>query len=149
DGGATVTVPAGAWTDPGNGDWIVVTIDPSPAGGPLGGYTAAGFVYSVTARWALSGVRIARFDSPYELLLRTTSADAVPASSQGGTWTLMRRVPGQTLPAGWDTGWFRDAAGVHVLTRTLASFALVRDSSAPNPPTDFRGDVSGGLLTPA
>ena len=147
DGGLTLTVPAGAWSDPGTGDWVVVTIDPAPAGGPLGGYTADGLVYNVTAKWALSGRAVSSFNAPLELVLHPTSPSSVPSSSEGGAWTLMRRMPGQSLPGGWDDGYFRDAAGVHVLTKHLSSFALVRDASAPNAPTGFRGEVSGGVLT--
>ena len=141
DGGATLIVPAGAWSDPGNGDWVLVTIDPAPAGGPLGGYTADGFVYKVTAKWALSGHPVSRFDVPLELVLQGTSPASVPASSESGPWTLMRPVPGQSLPGGWDDGYFRAADGVHALTKHLSSFALVRDTSAPNAPTGFRGEI--------
>ncbi|TML63989.1 MAG: hypothetical protein E6G22_05250, partial [Actinobacteria bacterium] len=148
DGSASVTMPANAWADPGNGDWVVVTIDPRPATETLlPGYLNDGEVESITARWALSGTEVHRFDAPLEIVLRSARPDDIPATSEGHGWRVLAPLAGTTLPAGADDGFYRVGDTVHVLTRHLSLWALVRDTQAPASPTGFHGTVAGGRLT--
>ena len=65
-----------------------------------------------------------------------------------GKWRAIPQVPGGTeLPASWRDGFFRDSAGVHILTRHLTLFTLMRDVEAPAPPDQFAGVVADDGLT--
>ncbi|MGE5690197.1 MAG: OmpL47-type beta-barrel domain-containing protein [Pseudomonadota bacterium] len=135
DGASRVIVPAGATSSVS--DWLVIriqpiaasSVSPSPAGQPSS-------VVDVTARWALAGTQVHNFLVPLEIVLTSTSSTSViPATYEGGAWRTIRPVPtAGRLPEGRDDGFFRDADGIHVLTRHLTLFALVRDVEPPSAP---------------
>jgi hypothetical protein len=139
DGSLSVTMPAHAWFDTGNGDWLVLCVDPQPAPAASSlpsGWQAAGGEADVRAAWAIAGTQQHWFDEPLDILLRTSDSGLVPATSQSSGWRVLEQVPsGQTLPTSWDDGYYRNADGVHVLTRHLSSFALLRRVSLPAPLT--------------
>ena len=59
----------------------------------------------------------------------------------------MGPLDGSTLPAGRADGFYRDSAGVHVLTRHLTFFGLMLDDQAPTEPRDVAGVVAADGLT--
>jgi hypothetical protein len=151
DASATVTMPAGAWSDPGTGDWLVLRVDPVPAAS-IAGQTSllVSAIVDVTARWALAGAEQHDFNAPLHILVANTGGEGVlPATLEGSSWRTMPVIPdgATTLPAGWKDGFYRDGAAVHVLTRHLSKFALLRDIEAPEPPHSLHGVVAYDGLT--
>jgi hypothetical protein len=106
-------------------------------------------VIEVTARWALAGTSVHQFEDVIEVLLPASAgANGGPVTSQNGsTWRALARLNGTTLPLGSEDGYYRDAAGVHVLTRHLSYFAFFGDGDRPTPPRDVAGVVAEDGLT--
>ena len=101
----------------------------------IGVMTAGPEALDVSAYWALSGARVHEFAQPIEIVIRSTAGGLVPATYDGSAWRVIHRVPtGGTLPAGWVDGFFTASDGVHVLTRHLSLFALLKDLEAPQAP---------------
>ncbi|HVC87411.1 MAG TPA: Ig-like domain-containing protein [Gaiellaceae bacterium] len=152
DSTTTVTAPAGAYTAPSgqNGDWLVLGVTPQPASiSPMAGFTMAGPVVDVTMNWNSSNTLQHTFDAPLQIdMADPTGGVAIPATYQNGVWHLipLLATPG-SLPAGQSDGFYRDTAGVHILTRHLTLFALVRDNAPPVPPKDFAAVVAADGLT--
>ena len=148
---ATVRLPASAWPAiPGAKDFLVLRVDPTLPSAALAPRLAPGsHVIEVTARWALAGTDVHDFEDVLEVLLpASTGANGVPMTSQDGTtWRTLPLLDGPTLPAGRADGFYRDADGVHVLTRHLSYFALFADGEAPTPPRDVAGVVAEDGLT--
>ncbi len=149
DGTVVVTMPAGAWpTGAAEGDWVILKIDPLP-GQPSGlasGLDPATKVVDVTARWALGGRQIHQFSQAIELVFPGAPPKALPVTDEGG-WHVIQPLPGRTLPASQPDGFFRDPAGIHVLTHHLTQFALVNDVQAPAAPTGLSGTFGDDGLT--
>ena len=103
----------------------------------------------VTARWALAGTNVHDFDDVLEVLLPAAAGtNGAPVTSQDGTtWRTLASVNGTTLPVGRADGYYRDSAGVHVLTRHLSYFAFFGDDQPPTPPRDVAGVVAEDGLT--
>jgi hypothetical protein len=139
DGFATVTMPAGAWAPSGN-DWLVLRVKPLAQPTELAnGFGPAAEVVDVTAYWALAGGLVHEFGQPIHIVLPALAKAAVPATSDGGGWRVLRRVPSApVLPDTWNDGFYKDAAGYHLLTRHLTQFTLLSDFEAPSPPTGVR-----------
>jgi hypothetical protein len=146
DDKAEIRVPSGAWTGAPSGDWLVVRIDPRPAAGDSDGFQPAGDIYDVTAYWALDGSAVDTFSKALDLTIGGAAANAVPATFQGGEWRAIPLVPNQTLPAGWDDGYYLDGTDVHVLTEHLSWFTLLEDVEAPSKPKAFSGSRKNGRL---
>jgi hypothetical protein len=147
DGVGDVFVPAGAWSGAPAGDWLVIRIDPRPPVSVSGGFQTAGDIYDVTAHWALSGAAVHSFDEALDINLGSASANTVPATLESGSWRVIKPVPsGQTLPAGWQDGYYKAGSDVHVLTKHLSSFALLKDIQGPSKPGSFSGSKSNGHL---
>ena len=53
-----------------------------------------------------------------------TSVIAIPATYQNGQWRLIPMLDSPLLPAGQPDGFYRDATGVHVLTRSYAQLLM-------------------------
>jgi len=80
--------------------------------------------------------------------MRYTATGLVPATFEAGNWRVIARVPSPgTLPAGWEDGFYVDAAGFHILTKHLSLFALLQDVEAPQPPQNVRGFLGPAGLT--
>ena len=139
DGFASVTMPAGAWTGQGN-DWLVLGIKPlTQPTGLTNGFGPSVGVVDVTAYWALAGGLVREFAQPIHIVLPAQANSVVPATSDGSGWRVLRRVPSApVLPAAWNDGFYKDAAGFHLLTRHLTEFSLLRDFEAPSPPSTVR-----------
>jgi hypothetical protein len=147
--GALATADLGppAWpTRPSAEDFIVVRVDPTPPLPAVAPRLASGTgVIEVTARWALSGTQVTQFQAPIAITIPHGGAAVVPAVSQDATsWRALPRLTDGTLPAGQQDGFYRDAGGVHVLTRHLTYFALLGDVQPPTPPRDIAGVVLDG-----
>ena len=140
---ATITVPAGAWTGAPADDWLVVRLDPQPAGAPANGFQPAGDSFDATAYWALAGSAVTSFALPLELEIDNAVAGVLPATLEGGSWRALAAVPdGGGLPASWEDGFERDGTNVRIYTRHLTTFALLADVQGPSAPRGFRGVVS-------
>jgi len=144
---ATLTVPSGAWSGAPAGDWLVVRLDPQPAGGVSGGFQSASEAIDVTAYWALSGGSVTSFSVPLELEIDNTLGQVIPATWESGAWRAIAAVPGSGLPASWSDGFERDGTNVRILTRHLTQFTLLRDAQAPSVPGGFKGTLSGKTFT--
>jgi hypothetical protein len=146
DGSLEVTVPAGAWTS-STGDWLVVSINPATPPSGLTGMDVASETFDIAAHWAVAGGDVHQFARPLEIVFRNAPGGSVPATDDGG-WRLLTPVPeGGQLPDSWDDGYFWSGDDVHVLTRHLTLFALMRDAQAPTPPLRFTGRVKSGTLS--
>jgi hypothetical protein len=144
---AEATVPAGGWTGAPTGDWLVIRIDPRPLVGPLStGYSAGSDILDVTAYWAIAGTQVHDFVHPIDIRFTGAAANAVPAVLEGSTWRAIAQVPGTSLPSGDQDGFYRSGTDVHVLTRHLSEFALLRDTQTPGKPKSFRGSNTSGRL---
>jgi hypothetical protein len=144
---AEATVPAGGWTGAPAGDWLVIRIDPRPLVGPLSvGYSAGSDILDVTAYWAIAGTQVHDFDQPIDIRFTDAAANAVPAVLEGSTWRAIAPVSGTTLPSGDQDGFYGSGTDMHVLTRHLSSFALLRDAQTPSKPGSFRGSKTSGRL---
>jgi hypothetical protein len=149
NGEATVSVPAGAWSGAPAGDWLVIRVDPRLAATVPGGFQTAGDIYDVTGYWALTQPRtdVHSFDKALDLTIKNGAGTVLPATLENGAWRLIAPVPsGQTLPSGWQDGFYKDGSDVHFLTKHLSSFALLKDVQAPSKPGSFSGSNSGGRL---
>jgi hypothetical protein len=148
-----VTIPAGAYAPPPSdpSDWLVVTVDPTPTGTlPTAALAPGAVIVDVVARWAIGGGVQHEFAAPLEILLSNTSGSlVVPATLQAGHWRPLPALPGSetTLPSGWVDGFYRAPDGIHVLTRHLTLFSLLRDFEPPTPPRDFAAEVAGDGVT--
>jgi hypothetical protein len=148
DGFAAATMPSGAWPASGN-DWIVVRVAPMPAPtGLTNGFGPGPEVIDVSARWALTGVQLHQFAQPLDILIRSSlTGGLVPATYDGAAWRVLHRVPAGTLPLGWNDGFYTDGNGVHVLTKHLSLFGLLKDEEAPQAPQNVRGYTGPNGLT--
>jgi hypothetical protein len=147
NGDADISVPAGAWSGAPAGDWLVVRIDPRPQAALPGGFQTAGDIYDVSAYWALAGSAVDSFAKPLDLTVDGSAGKVVPATLVNGAWRTIAPVPsGQTLPSGWDDGYYKAGADVHILTRHLSTFGLLQDVKAPARPDSFSGSRSNGRL---
>ncbi|MGH3105160.1 MAG: Ig-like domain-containing protein, partial [Gaiellaceae bacterium] len=147
DDSASVTLPPGAYSV--SGDWIVLRIDTAPPPGSVGGgFVPAAQVWDVTARLALAGTEIHDFAAPLQILIPGASGAVVPATFEAGRWRPIPRVTaGSSLPPGLRDGFWRDEAGVHILTLHLSLFTLLGDIEPPDPPHSLEGVVGAGGLS--
>ncbi|HUP31656.1 MAG TPA: PASTA domain-containing protein, partial [Gaiellaceae bacterium] len=148
---ASVTVTPAAWPSlPSAWDFMVLRVDLAPPAPVVGtGLLPGTQMVEVTANWALAGTPVTEFQAPIDIVIPNPSGEVVvPAISQdGSTWRVLSQVSG-SLPAGQADGWYRDGSGaVHILTRHLAWFALLRDNEAPTAPGHLAGVVADDGLT--
>jgi hypothetical protein len=125
----------------------VLQVEPGPApSGLLAGFTSASAVYDVTAHWAKAGTQVHQFLKPIEIVI-DGAAGTIAATYDGSSWHMMKTVPsaGQ-LPEGWSDGAWSAGSSMHILTRHLSLFALIRDTAAPTAPLHFSGRNAGGTL---
>jgi hypothetical protein len=147
NGEADFSVPAGAWSGAPAGDWLVVRVDPRPPATVSGGFETAGDIYDVTAYWALDGSAVHTFTKALDLTIANGAGAIVPATFENGSWRAIAPIPsGQTLPSGWQDGFYRSGSDVHILTKHLSSFSLLKDVQAPTKPGSFSGSRSDGRL---
>jgi hypothetical protein len=147
NGLSEATVPVGGWTGAPTGNWLVVRIDPRPLAGTLpSGFAAGSDILDVTAYWALAGTEVHDFAKPIDIRVANASSNALPAVLEGSAWRILARVSGTTLPSGSQDGFYREGTNVHILTRHLSSFALLRDNEPPSAPRNFHGSNSNGRL---
>ena len=146
NGDGQVTVPAGAWSGAPAGDWLVLRVDPRPAGPVSAGFQAVGDIYDVSAYWALSEADVTAFDDPIDLTMTDGAGATVPAVLDGGSWRPASQLAGTTLPAGSQDGFYKVGDTVHLLTRATGSFTLLRDDVAPTKPGGFKGSNKAGRL---
>jgi Bacterial Ig domain/PASTA domain len=146
NGDAGISVPAGAWSGAPAGDWLVVRIDPRVPTSVGGGFQIASEIYDVTAYWALAETRVHSFDKPLNLTIDAAGI-VVPATFESGAWRAIAPIPsGQTLPSGWQDGFYRSGSEVHILTKHLSSFSLLKDVQSPTKPSSFSGSRANGRL---
>jgi hypothetical protein len=146
NGDADFSVPAGAWSGAPAGDWLVVRVDPRPPATVSGGFETAGDSYDVTAYWALDGSAVHTFTKALDLTIDGPGT-ALPATLESGAWRAIAPIPsGQTLPSGWQDGFYRSGSEVHILTKHLSSFSLLKDVQSPTKPSSFSGTRSNGRL---
>jgi hypothetical protein len=143
---AEISVPAGAWSGAPAGDWLVIRVDPRPPATVSGGFETAGDSYDVTAYWALDGSGVHTFTKALDLTIEGAGT-VVPATFESGAWRAIAPIPsGQTLPSGWQDGFYRSGSEVHILTKHLSSFSLLKDVQSPTKPSSFSGSRSNGRL---
>ena len=90
-----------------------------------------------------------QFAAPITITIANASGSpVVPALSQDGTtWRSLPLLFNGVLPAGQPDGFYRDGGGVHVVTRHLTYFALLRDDEPPTPVRHQAGVVADDGLT--
>ena len=143
---ASILVPAGAWSGAPAGDWLVVRIDPRPSAAVSGGFQTAGDIYDATAYWALDGSAVHTFTKALDLKI-DGAGTVIPATFESGAWRAIAPIPsGQSLPSGWQDGFYRTDSQIHILTKHLSSFSLLKDVQSPAKPSSFSGSRSNGRL---
>jgi hypothetical protein len=144
DGAATVSWPALAFP-------LVLTLASvtAPAGAVPAGFAPGTRTVSVEARAVGDGASVTDFGRQWlDIVFEGVPLSEVPAYSRdgGATWTPILALRSASLPATAQDGWYRDALGrMHVLTRHLTLFTLLRDTAAPATPI-LRGKIVGGRL---
>jgi hypothetical protein len=102
----------------------------------------------ITMDWNSNGEGVHAFRIPLGITMSDpTGGGAIPATYQNGEWRLIPLISSTVLPDGQQDGYYRDATGVHVLTRHLTLFTLVRDVVLPSAPRDFAAVVGQDGLT--
>ena len=148
---AAVTLPASAWPSlPSPADFMVLRVDLAPPAPVLGmGLLGGTQLVEVTAHWALAGTPVTSFAAPIDILIPNPSGEpTLPATSQDGTtWRAVPMLQSASLPSSQQDGWYRDGAGVHILTRHLTWYALSRDGEVPTEPRDLAGVLADDGLT--
>ena len=143
----TVRMPQSAWpTPPTPSDYILVLrVDAGPGGG---GFAPGTQIVDVTARWAVAGTYVTEFNAPIEIVFSNPSGGpAVPATRRtAAAWTTIPPIGGP-LAASQRDGFTRSGSDVHVWTRHLTYFGLLRDVGAPSAPRDLAGVVADDGLT--
>jgi hypothetical protein len=115
---------------------------------PMPGMAMAGSVVDVTMDWNSNGESLHQFRLPLVITMSDpTGGAAIPATYQNGQWRLIPMIASPALPAGQEDGFYRDATGVHVLTKHLTLFTLMRDLELPAVPRDFAAVVAADGLT--
>ncbi len=134
---ASVTLPPAAWPSrPSADDFVVLRIDlapPPPSVGP--GLLPGSQLVEVTAFWGLAGTAVTEFEAPIDIVIPNSSGEVVlPSTSQtGASWRTLTSARGSDAfrPAR-ATATTVDATGsIHILTRHLTYFSLLRDNEAP------------------
>jgi hypothetical protein len=147
NGTAELDAPANGWTAGAIGDWLVLRVDPRPPTQVGNGFELNGDILDVTAYWALAGGDVHSFLLPIHIVMRNGAANALPMTLENGAWRGIASVSsGQTLPGSWQDGFYRVGSDVHILTRHLSSFTLLKDVKGPSAPGSFRGARTSGQL---
>jgi hypothetical protein len=151
DGTATINIPAGAYSSPSDNEWMLFRVGVvSPTLLSSLGLSAGSWVYDITARWVPTGEVRHQFDVPLDIQLATTEPGEtmLPRTYENGAWRLIppTPVPG-VLPPDYRDGFYVGNGSIHVLTRHLTMFTLVKDMEAPEAPQDFGAGVAGDGLT--
>jgi hypothetical protein len=149
DGSYSITMPPGAWPAGSNpNSWVVVRLAPTvPATVPTSTVPMDGII-EIIARWADGSGQLHHFAAPLDIVFHNVKPGLVPATAEGSTWRMIRRVPSAgMLPADWEDGFYRDGNEVHVMTRHLSIFGMAQDQTPPNAPTGLNGTVNDGQLT--
>src|SRR6266545_4411582 len=109
-------------------------------------FATAGDIYDVTAYWALDESAVHTFTKALDLTIEGAGT-IVPATFESGAWRAIAPIPsGQSLPSGWQDGFYRSGSEVHILTKHLSSFSLLKDVQSPTQPSSFSGSRSNGRL---
>jgi PASTA domain len=111
-----------------------------------GGFGAGSDILDVTGYWALSEAAVHDFAKAIDIRVGSAAANAIPAVLEGAQWRTLAAVDGTTLPGGSQDGFYRSGTDVHILTRHLSSFVLLRDVQKPRKPARFRGSNTNGRL---
>jgi hypothetical protein len=128
-------------------------IDPSPVTTAVGGFSAGGTSLAVTLINS-SGASIHTLAAPIEIVFDTTDGNRVPATSDDGTtWRSLRQLAADhVLPADQPDGYWLETLPsgtfrVHIFTRHLTLFALLKDTTAPAAPTQLTGGIGADRIT--
>ncbi len=144
-GGASVTMPAGAWSgDPS--DWLVLRVQPQDAAAVAAAPLPISGVVDVSAHWAIEGDQVHQFAQPLDVTIPGSGSGTVAATYDGTSWRILSQLSGTTLPADRSDGFYRSGGTIHVLTRHLSLFGLLTDAERPSPVRDLNGSVHDGNL---
>jgi hypothetical protein len=121
-----------------------VTVQVAPAPGIIGTTREHGALTLRLTVTTATGAAVTHFAAPLEFTFPADRHGNVPAYSINGvTWTSMPELAGQTLPAGFKDGWYRDTNGtVHVLTLHATYFGLLAS------PKDARPELEAMVSAP-
>jgi hypothetical protein len=128
---------------------VTPTLTPSTLTIPLTGFAAASYVLQLQTVDALTATPVTRFNTLLAIHVNAPPKGVVVAySSDGATWTTIRRLSSAALPIDATSGYLvRPDGSLDIYTLVPGYFALLQDSAAPTTPGDLRGHfVSGKLL---
>ena len=130
DGSASVSWPGTLFSER-----TIVTVQPlpvvdSPKGIPsiTASFAFGSIAIEVTARKASNSALITHFDTPLHIEFPNGTPQGIPSYSPDGlAWRTLPLLATNSLPAGQQDGYFRDARNtVHVWTRHLTFFAILK-----------------------
>jgi hypothetical protein len=107
-------------------DAVTEVVSHGNASTELAGFSDGSEAINLT--FTVGGTEIHSFTQPVELVFPDAANGITPAySTDGGTaWVKIPKLPGTTLPAGQQDGYYRDATGaVHILTMHATYFGVI------------------------
>jgi Domain of unknown function (DUF1906) len=119
---------------------VTPTLTPTTLATPLAGFSAESYVLQLQTVDALTGVPISRFNTLLAIHVSSPAQGIVAFSSDGQSWTPIRRLSSAALPVGSDNGYLVEADGsLDIYTLVPGYFALLQDIAAPTEPTTLKG----------
>jgi hypothetical protein len=144
DGAATVSWWENSFEDPG---YTTVTLTTSTISSPLQGFATPCAALRLQALDE-SSAPITRFGTLLDIHVGSPPpAASVAYSSDGQTWTPIRRLSTYALPIGASSGYLIGADGsLDIYTFVPGYFALLQDTSPPSVPASLSGHLSRRTL---
>ena len=137
----------GSWPSAAVPAATTVTLTPATLTARTQGFAAGSYVVRLAAR-AAGGAVVPRFGAPVMLHFGPPLPGLVPAySTDGSTWTPLRKTSSATLAAGVTARYVTAPDGsIDVITIAPGSFGLLRDIAPPSRPEVAARLVRGTLL---
>jgi uncharacterized repeat protein (TIGR02059 family) len=127
-------------------------VDPAPVTASTGGFSVGGTTLDVQLVTS-GGARIHALPAAIEIDFDTADGELVPATSEDGIgWRALPVLDDHLLPATMQDGYWRQTLAdgtfrIHIYTRHLTLFALLKDTTAPSTPSELTGTLGAGGLT--
>jgi hypothetical protein len=120
---------------------VTPTLTPSTLTIPLTGFSPASYVLQLQTVDVLSSAPVSRFNTLLAVHVSSPPPGVIVAfSSDGQSWTPIRRLSSAVLPIGSDSGYLVESDGsLDIYTLVPGYFALLQDIAAPTKPAALKG----------
>ena len=125
-----------------------VTLTPSTLATPVQGFAAGGYVLQLGAADTGTAAPLTRFGTLLSIRVSSPAAGVVAAfSSDGLTWTPIRRLSSAALSLGQTSGYqVKSDGSLEIYTLVPGFFGLFHDITAPTAPGGLHGRLKKGKL---